>query len=828
MLNFGYFIFTAKALSRSELSSGYYPQYDVPTFVGLPSNNDLFNLSGKTNVDLTLSSWISSEQRQSEYYLSSINLNSAKFYNCFAFGAGLSAANGGAIFVHWGSIYSKNSRSLFESNKASIGGAICSISSAVYFSKDCPEFKGNEAYKYGGAMYFQGAYAIDNGKLVFSRKTTMFIEGNGKTNSIFTNNVAGELGGAISLSSSVSCGIESMMFRNNSAGLSGGALCSSNVQLSIFECTFYLNAAGSFPARGVSSASRKPLLVKTPVFIPRGGGAIFYIADEYQAGYKNNAIAYPMRTLYTDSCCFAGDRASNATSFGNGLGHEIMLSGYVSWISYSDFMHPRGSDHDDIDKNLVSFYSGNRSNVGMPLICRYNLSKYICVGSFSYSDYYDNEVFSFATTSRRDKYSGTDYVASPTKYTYRATPITALVYSTKGSFITSWKTMSIITAPTGRTIKSTLVNTPYKTLLKTLMKTLVKTQYNTLLETLVNTPNNTLAQTNDEAKVKTPYNTLLQTNYATLFNTPYNTLLKTIDATGITPYNTLSQTNDDEKVNTPYNTLLQTFHPTEFQTLDITVHPSTPCPSPTTDLIIKYSHDPKKPAKMTLTEQYTITLTHTDVNISIPNGTSYVEKKYSSFYETYTKISTMIIVNDDDAGSSKLTYTESLIMTSVQVQIIINESYVTSSYVESSHENTNTSVLSRVIMYYTYMSYSFTESYSSIIIIAEIDESDESNESHLSNTEVISIALSSAAGFFIIVGIVVFLYRNNKTLVDDDLLSDQASDQYMQKSVLDQDDSETQEQNNGRQDIEKFTIIINCDSDLEPLESDDDFKGIEY
>ena len=225
------------------------------------------------------------------------------------------------------------------------------------------------------------------------------------------------------------CGLEQVSFFENKAGLNGGAICSMNSPLSIISCTFKMNEAGCSSTRKLTELAGK-MIITTPIFMARGGGAIFFVADEYQAGFKNAEIdkKASTRTLYTDCCCFAGNSATSATDFESSPGHDIMLDGYVSWTSFGDAL---------IVNNHNSIGSSSRGSARAPIISKFDLKNISAVESCG-----DNikipdiakTSMTFQSPGRIIATSETSNVPKPTEYIYRATPITELPYATTKSW----------------------------------------------------------------------------------------------------------------------------------------------------------------------------------------------------------------------------------------------------------------------------------------------------------------------------------------------------------------------------------------------------------
>ena len=132
---------------------------DKPFFQELPTDDEEFDLEGKVGVDVEIASAQASAKRVNQYYMSSVKIKDGlTFSKCYAFGAGPATGSGGAIFLSYSSLTSSNGGIItFTQNIASVGGAICTLASPVYLNPP-PKFEENVAYKYGGAIYFQGVF----------------------------------------------------------------------------------------------------------------------------------------------------------------------------------------------------------------------------------------------------------------------------------------------------------------------------------------------------------------------------------------------------------------------------------------------------------------------------------------------------------------------------------------------------------------------------------------------------------------------------------------------------------------------------------------------
>ena len=494
---------------------------NVPSFFELPkSEEDIEDeFEGKFEVDTTISAEYTSTKRLNEYFVSSVCIGSnVHFSKNYAFGAGIAAGSGGAIFVTYCTFTCPNDGAQFEQNSASLGGAICSFYSGIYFSR-CPQFTGNLAFRQGGAIYFYGASVTltkDELNQYFFTGSILNIKGGGE----FRGNTASELGGAIAFWMSAPCGIEDCVFIGNEAGLSGGAICSINCPLSLIHCQFQNNRAGCSEDLRMNNDKYTFQQPNRPNFVGRGGGAIYFSCDKYMNGYNNpydDGMQYEnnqlyeyftandmnpsiTRQLYTDGCCYSGDTARHAYSFGNGAGHEILLDGHVTWSSFNDYMQGF-----ETFTGLVSNISNPLPNIKdrdtdstpqqRPSMCHINLYNFntdespSCIqGDLSLE--ITEEAYSTIYPANNHSYSITN-VPDPTTFIYQATPITQLPYKTTSSW-SRYTKPTFSSPPTARTVARTLIETPFSSPFSSPFNTPDGTPSSTLIATLDTTPVATL------------------------------------------------------------------------------------------------------------------------------------------------------------------------------------------------------------------------------------------------------------------------------------------------------------------------------------------------
>ena len=337
------------------------------------------------------------------------------------------------------STYKGTDQIKFIKNQAAVGGAICLVSSAglIYSST----FEDNNAYKYGGAIYFQGCFQKSGSSdYVIAPQVTLI--GSGVT---FLKNTAGELGGALTISFAASVFFEDTTFNNNKCSFAGGAISSGNCDdLRLFKCKFHHNIVDAVHFKPMfnftsylMAVSNTDINKKIPTrFKGRGGGAISFTSDAKKGGL---APVYQKRLLNTRYCCLYQDTAtSTGQTFGNGAAHELLLEGYTQWISDGDFVS--GFNNEDPaykEKSQYVSFAGREIDFNVTGYQVYNfrggtsIAEDICSGISSSSVNIPNEsTIEYARTSNMGNDLITGYVPSPSKYTYVATPITRIPKAT--------------------------------------------------------------------------------------------------------------------------------------------------------------------------------------------------------------------------------------------------------------------------------------------------------------------------------------------------------------------------------------------------------------
>ncbi|EAX95634.1 polymorphic outer membrane protein, putative [Trichomonas vaginalis G3] len=386
---------------------------------------------------------ISHSGRNQTFYKCEITITGrTKFLNNFAFGAGVTSGSGGAINI-LESIFQAHSDSpdyqiIFESNKASVGGAICSVSSAMLLYNST--FTSNMAYKNGGAIYFQSEFNPTDGSYLSPKITLIggWLE--------FRQNIASEVGGAIAISYAVEVYIELSKFYSNKCSFTGGAISSANCDsLKLFRSWFAYNVVdASTPEyrlttdtktklRGETMSKDYPNKVNSNHELGRGGGAIYFYSDSRKGSTPTGAKTYEMRSLRSYHTCFYKDSATTTgSSLGGGAGNEVLLDGYLEYVTYDDYMYGAVPEveRDEAISKVKRPLKGNCSVNSLQMrnttrepwgVCEVITTDLPGIGDAPSVYNETNISYIVGTPTVNGTAAG---VPSPTKFVYDATPIT--------------------------------------------------------------------------------------------------------------------------------------------------------------------------------------------------------------------------------------------------------------------------------------------------------------------------------------------------------------------------------------------------------------------
>lgn len=431
---------------------------DTPVFVtGIDTKLSPFADRYNQNIDITQGT--AQGFRVHSYFKCSVTIKKSEFNQNYAFGAGRSSGSGGALHVCQCVLdIQKDGAEIctFTNNEAAVGGAICSVSSAVLATG--AKLEGNRAYKYGGAIYFQGSFQKGDQNPYLNPQVKMY-----GIDLKFISNKAHELGGAVAISFAVEIYFEGSYFLQNKCGFGGGAISSANCDdLKLYQCKFAYNVVDASGADTKQASTKWYDKVNTnnPAdnnfankmathFKGRGGGAICFVSDS-KKGLLPSSLSETKQHRFIRSiqCCFYKDTATTTgQTFGQGAGHEILLEGFSKLISYKDYIS---------GYNNENYYLGQVSQYISRVVRGWDANATAWqVESFTPEDSYDackNDKFSetaadpkpnegnytnettsdFANTSFTTNMH-TGNVPEPTTFTYLATPITRLPRATTSS-----------------------------------------------------------------------------------------------------------------------------------------------------------------------------------------------------------------------------------------------------------------------------------------------------------------------------------------------------------------------------------------------------------
>lgn len=355
-----FFVFLSRAyqlptIDKDRLYKYLLSQEDTPLFNrGL--RDDYTEPDENYNRDTIITGGYRQSRREYTFYKCSITIKGdTVFEGNYAFGAGPESGNGGAINIVQSIMvvgeYPKETpvgKVKFNKNQASVGGGICAFESAILiYSTD---FKSNLAYKFGGAIFYHAAYENlkPEDEDIASSLTLI------ASNLLVDGNTANELGGGLCLSIAKDIYLDESLFVHNTAGFAGGAISALNVEdLKLYKDRFYLNKVdlvgsnrlmNQIAKKGINGNGGKTIDSKYPSQVGgrgrgRGGGAISIFSDDLKGAPKGPATR-ERRFLSSQQCCFGYDSATTTGySNGHGPGHEILLDGYVKWLSLKDWIN---------------------------------------------------------------------------------------------------------------------------------------------------------------------------------------------------------------------------------------------------------------------------------------------------------------------------------------------------------------------------------------------------------------------------------------------------------------------------------------------------------
>ncbi|EAX92293.1 hypothetical protein TVAG_108100 [Trichomonas vaginalis G3] len=223
-------------------------------------------------------------------------------------------------------------------------------------------FDQNIAYKYGGALCYEGDSLAQNAlnvKLVLQECT-------------FNGNRAYSCGGGLSALACREAILDHCEFKqNHAASFDGGMECCLTNRLDIFDTKFINNYITNnfLDDKDVSEDVRK----RYQKSIKFGGGALYFGGPPMP---KDESAPTAYASFYTQSCCFFNSfvldkDTSEVYDFTNteedtneyqGRGHEIYLNSYIGWTSMNDdFKEPEYSQ--SVPNHYIYFVKSNEQNL---------------------------------------------------------------------------------------------------------------------------------------------------------------------------------------------------------------------------------------------------------------------------------------------------------------------------------------------------------------------------------------------------------------------------------------------------------------------------------
>ena len=379
-----------------------------PKFQRLEDEEDNLDIEEKYDRDTTIQGAVSTA-RMNEYYLCSVEISeNSQFSDNYAFGVGLASGSGGSLFLTFSSLMAKGT--IFKNNYALIGGGVALLSSQAFFEN--PTFKSNTAMRYGGGVYFQGVWTIE--EEIKQRQVLYHVGGS------YEENDATEVGGGICFTSAGCSFLESVVFKTNVAGISGGGLYAAGAPLKLFTCSFLKNYAGTWDGVVALKQNAQNPVISSPRFRARGGGGLCFLSKT-------------SKQLCTSNCFFGGNSANYPATFGSGAGHEMLLDGAVHWISFRDTIN----GYKELTSIAISTKQWKHGGEAKQEIYLLNDKDNTNVwNDYTANHAYTEMIIDYKEPEREEQSQLTSYVPSPTPFVYEATPITALPYrTTKAQFI---------------------------------------------------------------------------------------------------------------------------------------------------------------------------------------------------------------------------------------------------------------------------------------------------------------------------------------------------------------------------------------------------------
>ncbi|EAY12596.1 hypothetical protein TVAG_154470 [Trichomonas vaginalis G3] len=447
---------------------------------------------------------INSQETKFHFYFSNILINKLTVTNCWALGSVVDPSSGGAIHVFRSSLTTSNEINTFTSNRATTGGAICCLQSQVYLMKSI--FNQNIAYKFGGAVCYEGDSLVENSlnvKLVLQECK-------------FTGNMAHSCGGGLSALACREAILDHCEFKQNRAASFGGGMeCCLTNRLDIFDKKIINNYITNhfFDDKDVAQDIRKNYQNS----IRYGGGALYFGGPPMP---KDDQPPTTYASFYTQSCCFFNNFVLDKDTLEvydfsteeedkneyKGRGHEIFLNSYIGWISMNDdFKEPEYSQ--SIPNQYIYFVKSNEQNLNWAVM-QTNGSMPVCEDSGKAIKRIIADEIKYARISNTltdDQL--TSNVEQPTEYTYVATPVTRLPRQTTQSLV----------YPTARTLEKD--SFPFEFSGYSVIPTNAMTPFSTAQPSPIATPERTPEKSPDPTRVPGSGETITVTLTVSLLKT---------------------------------------------------------------------------------------------------------------------------------------------------------------------------------------------------------------------------------------------------------------------------------------------------------------------
>ncbi|KAI5532461.1 bifunctional inhibitor/lipid-transfer protein/seed storage 2s albumin superfamily protein family [Trichomonas vaginalis G3] len=804
----------------------------VPSF--LDNNNSSQNLTDiESRINAGFTIYTKNETANTlrinrEFYLCSVEIKTSTFKNNYAFGAVTGGPCGGAVYGYRSSFHIIGSN--FSNNQAIDGGAIsfteCNALLQLLQENNNQarnKFSSNTAFCSGGAIFFEGQAKnhFDNNLQIWD--------------SNFSNNTAYQTGGAIHATIESQVSIINSKFDQNRAGDNGGAIYTINSDLYLFDSCIVANRAGKNEYNSTdqySSDSDKLYRMEeqlTRKFLCRGcGGVAFIVIDlQYNLLQLSQDTNYS-KSFYSQQCTYYNNHMYrgilqqsynyNLSELTNITGYNIMVQNEynktIKFQTYSDYFKGNfQSSTIRIGDVELYYYSHQPSQIAN---CSTNETLSIQTTNISQAK---------STNKSGDSISK---VATPTNYTYVATPITRLpkattqspkTYPTTTHYTTISRPPSAFPRTPVSTPFSTMFTTPHSTPHSTPFSTAFSTAHKTPFITVFSTPHSTPLSTAHS----TPHSTAHSTPHSTAHSTPHSTAHSTPHST---PHSTAHSTAHSTPNSTPNSTPHSTGHSTPHSTPHSTAY-FTPLSTPYIPPIVK-----SKPTDVTgESSGYTKSLTEvqyqyhtnstTETSIAVGNEINKTETNITTIAYANTSVLTWVITSGVETTSTVTwTYIQSNTTTLTVSTTLVEKN--TSIKASEGNEEDNTSTLSLVETKTIVTTYTMTLVMTETNIIIPLDDS--TVGSNVKSGTIILIAVLCLVAVFCLAIIGLFLYRksHNKSSESESSINDDSdlfNDETRQQQTIvtfnaDDDNTMLSTFNMGTDNIEDNEESLNDDDEM--------------